>query len=88
MVFQWPLNNLLRILYVIRANDVFTSISMILSYYKPGHLLKKCDPNLRIGHLHCFVIQVLVVLSFVIGYLFYHAYGVGCFCLDYRKGST
>ncbi len=56
MVFQWPLNNLLRILYVIRANGVFTSISMILSYYKPGHLLKKCDPNLRIGHLHCFVI--------------------------------
>jgi hypothetical protein len=39
-----PLNNLLRILYVIHSKIMtVTSICMIISYNKPGHLLKMCD---------------------------------------------
>jgi len=38
--------NLLRILYVIHRPSAVTGICMIISYNKPGHLLKRCGLNL------------------------------------------
>ena len=52
--------NLLRILYVIHSY-VVTSICMIISYNKPGHLLKNVIFTYR-SHLRCFVIQAFLLL--------------------------